>query len=263
MFAQVHAGMRLCACVHVLRCGASCALAGRRFCCCCRRAGMPQPPENTPAHAPPPPLRRSWCRRGRGSLWLATAARPSASRCPRVRAGGVGWGGLRWLGGVLHQQASHTPHTPHKQASSSSPGLLDWTLPALRASQPAARGARTPFCLPTNVARARPTAGSCCVLKGYGGDTAMHCVPPVAARRVSITLRRRAGALRRQEGCRRDAGRPARSLSLCACCLPTHPAASPSTLTPPSPRPYQQGWAQARAPGGPRGGAAPARAWAL
>ena len=33
--------------------------------------------------------------------------------------------------------------------------------------------------------------GSCCVLKGYGGDTAMHCVPPVAARRISVTLRRR------------------------------------------------------------------------
>jgi len=27
------------------------------------------------------------------------------------------------------------------------------------------------------------------VLKGYGGDKAMHCVPPVAARRISITLR--------------------------------------------------------------------------
>jgi hypothetical protein len=28
------------------------------------------------------------------------------------------------------------------------------------------------------------------VLKGAGGDQAMHCVPPVADRRISITLRR-------------------------------------------------------------------------
>lgn len=33
-------------------------------------------------------------------------------------------------------------------------------------------------------------AGSCLVLKGYGGDQAMHCVPPVRSRRISITLRR-------------------------------------------------------------------------
>ncbi|KAI3434973.1 hypothetical protein D9Q98_003025 [Chlorella vulgaris] len=32
--------------------------------------------------------------------------------------------------------------------------------------------------------------GSCLVLKGYGGDQAMHCVPPVRSRRISITLRR-------------------------------------------------------------------------
>ncbi|PSC76333.1 RNA demethylase ALKBH5 [Micractinium conductrix] len=34
--------------------------------------------------------------------------------------------------------------------------------------------------------------GSCLVLKGHGGDSAMHCVPPVAERRISITLRRMA-----------------------------------------------------------------------
>ena len=33
-------------------------------------------------------------------------------------------------------------------------------------------------------------AGSCLVLKGNGADVAMHCVPPVAQRRMSITLRR-------------------------------------------------------------------------
>ncbi|KAK9827578.1 hypothetical protein WJX81_000091 [Elliptochloris bilobata] len=32
--------------------------------------------------------------------------------------------------------------------------------------------------------------GSCLVLKGNGGDVAMHCVPPVERRRMSITLRR-------------------------------------------------------------------------
>ena len=32
-------------------------------------------------------------------------------------------------------------------------------------------------------------AGSCLVLKGYGGEKAEHCVPPVACRRISITLR--------------------------------------------------------------------------
>ncbi|GAB4818198.1 hypothetical protein N2152v2_005244 [Parachlorella kessleri] len=31
--------------------------------------------------------------------------------------------------------------------------------------------------------------GSCLVLKGYGGEKAEHCVPPVASRRISITLR--------------------------------------------------------------------------
>lgn len=35
-------------------------------------------------------------------------------------------------------------------------------------------------------------AGSCLVLKGAGADVAKHCVPPVTARRMSITLRRRA-----------------------------------------------------------------------
>jgi len=33
-------------------------------------------------------------------------------------------------------------------------------------------------------------AGSCLVLKGNGADVAQHCVPPVNARRMSITLRR-------------------------------------------------------------------------
>ena len=33
-------------------------------------------------------------------------------------------------------------------------------------------------------------AGSCLVLKGNGADVAMHCVPPVSAKRISITLRR-------------------------------------------------------------------------
>lgn len=33
-------------------------------------------------------------------------------------------------------------------------------------------------------------AGSCLVLKGNGADVAMHCVPPVRAKRMSITLRR-------------------------------------------------------------------------
>lgn len=33
-------------------------------------------------------------------------------------------------------------------------------------------------------------AGSCLVLKGNGADVAQHCVPPVTARRMSITLRR-------------------------------------------------------------------------
>ncbi|DBB10995.1 TPA: hypothetical protein ACH3X3_006476 [Trebouxia sp. C0006] len=32
--------------------------------------------------------------------------------------------------------------------------------------------------------------GSCLVLKGNGADVAQHCVPPVNARRMSITLRR-------------------------------------------------------------------------
>eukprot|EP00887_Chlorella_sp_A99_P003701 scaffold7.g3701.t1 len=32
--------------------------------------------------------------------------------------------------------------------------------------------------------------GSCMVLDGYGGTHAMHCVPPVAARRISVTLRK-------------------------------------------------------------------------
>lgn len=32
--------------------------------------------------------------------------------------------------------------------------------------------------------------GSCLVLKGNGADVAMHCVPPVHARRISITLRK-------------------------------------------------------------------------
>ncbi|KAL3142111.1 hypothetical protein ABBQ32_004729 [Trebouxia sp. C0010 RCD-2024] len=36
---------------------------------------------------------------------------------------------------------------------------------------------------------ALPT-GSCLVLKGNGADVAQHCVPPVTARRMSITLRR-------------------------------------------------------------------------
>jgi hypothetical protein len=31
--------------------------------------------------------------------------------------------------------------------------------------------------------------GSCLVLKGKGADVAMHCVPPVTAKRISITLR--------------------------------------------------------------------------
>eukprot|EP00884_Botryococcus_braunii_P015043 jgi/Botrbrau1/2353/Bobra.39_1s0038.2 len=31
--------------------------------------------------------------------------------------------------------------------------------------------------------------GSCLVLKGNGADLAMHCVPPVTERRISITLR--------------------------------------------------------------------------
>ncbi len=33
-------------------------------------------------------------------------------------------------------------------------------------------------------------AGSCLVLKGNGADLAMHCVPPVSQRRMSITLRK-------------------------------------------------------------------------
>ena len=33
-------------------------------------------------------------------------------------------------------------------------------------------------------------AGSCLVLKGNGADVSQHCVPPVSARRMSITLRR-------------------------------------------------------------------------
>jgi hypothetical protein len=33
-------------------------------------------------------------------------------------------------------------------------------------------------------------AGSCLVLKGNGADLSMHCVPPVSARRMSVTLRR-------------------------------------------------------------------------
>ena len=33
-------------------------------------------------------------------------------------------------------------------------------------------------------------AGSCLVLKGNGADIAMHCVPPVQRRRMSITLRK-------------------------------------------------------------------------
>jgi mRNA N6-methyladenine demethylase len=32
--------------------------------------------------------------------------------------------------------------------------------------------------------------GSCLVLKGNGADLAMHCVPPVSDRRISITLRK-------------------------------------------------------------------------
>lgn len=28
------------------------------------------------------------------------------------------------------------------------------------------------------------------MLTGKGGDTAMHCIPPVTSRRISITLRR-------------------------------------------------------------------------
>ena len=35
-----------------------------------------------------------------------------------------------------------------------------------------------------------PGAGSCLVLKGNGADVAMHCVPPVSEKRMSITLRR-------------------------------------------------------------------------
>ena len=35
-----------------------------------------------------------------------------------------------------------------------------------------------------------PGAGSCLVLKGNGADVAMHCVPPVSAKRMSVTLRR-------------------------------------------------------------------------
>lgn len=33
-------------------------------------------------------------------------------------------------------------------------------------------------------------AGSVLVLKGNGADVAQHCVPPVTARRMSITLRK-------------------------------------------------------------------------
>lgn len=33
-------------------------------------------------------------------------------------------------------------------------------------------------------------AGSCLVLAGNGADVAMHCVPPVKRRRMSITLRK-------------------------------------------------------------------------
>ena len=39
-------------------------------------------------------------------------------------------------------------------------------------------------------------AGSCLVLKGNGADVAMHCVPPVKRRRMSITLRRCAALCR-------------------------------------------------------------------
>ena len=38
------------------------------------------------------------------------------------------------------------------------------------------------------------SAGSCLVLKGNGADVAPHCVPPVSARRMSITLRRYSAA---------------------------------------------------------------------
>lgn len=230
MFAQVHAGMRLCACVHVLRCGASCALAGRRFCCCCRRAGMPQPPENTPAHAPPPPLRRSWCRRGRGSLWLATAARPSASRCPRVRAGGVGWGGLRWLGGVLHQQASHTPHTPHKQASSSS-----WTGPCLRcepASQLLEAPAHPSACPPMSHAPAQLQAPAVCSRGTAGTPPCTACPPWPRAASPSPC----AGELAPCVGRRDAAGMQGALRGAC----PSVPAAYPRTQLPahpPSPHP--------------------------
>ncbi len=44
-------------------------------------------------------------------------------------------------------------------------------------------------------------SGSCLVLKGYGGDSAMHCVPPVAARRISITLRRQAKGVQSHARC--------------------------------------------------------------
>ena len=38
-------------------------------------------------------------------------------------------------------------------------------------------------------------AGSCLVLAGNGADVAMHCIPPVKRRRISITLRRYASTL--------------------------------------------------------------------
>lgn len=48
----------------------------------------------------------------------------------------------------------------------------------------------TPLPMPRSPAQYKPApAGSCLVLKGYGGEKADHCVPPVSARRISITLR--------------------------------------------------------------------------
>ena len=46
------------------------------------------------------------------------------------------------------------------------------------------------LCLSTVTPMLCWVAGSCLVLKGNGADIAQHCVPPVGARRMSITLRR-------------------------------------------------------------------------
>ena len=156
------------------------------------------PPPSHPSPPPPPPapataLQKLVPKDGTGGVFVArdgcvpiSIPLPTgAVRCGAVRCGAVQHGaGVRLGGGGGSEGGGGASATVSVICVAAPCNDCRWAAHPLPLSP--FLTPPPPHCLPPRP----PRAGSCLVLKGTGGDHAMHCVPAVEARRISITLRR-------------------------------------------------------------------------